>query len=204
MATPTLHPGQRRNFHHLRGRYPGVARREDRQRFWVLVAEWLSSEEATMEVGISQPIGTRSEEDAHEGLSTTRKPSIEAGFSYRASLSRRTISVVLGCQACLCPPEQADGAGETRDRLDEGGNVSKICRGHLACIVRRYVLAPQGDRAELAPVIATRTTFATMPRRRASSDPSPVLATCAPLSGSTPKNQILGGVQTAYATIWAT
>jgi IS30 family transposase len=36
-----------------------VARREDRRRFWALVAEGLSSEDAAMEVGISQPVGFR-------------------------------------------------------------------------------------------------------------------------------------------------
>lgn len=56
--------GRRRSDRALRGKLrspgrPGVARREDRRRFWVLVAEGLSSEDAAMEVGISQPVGTR-------------------------------------------------------------------------------------------------------------------------------------------------
>ena len=38
---------------------PGVARREDRQRFWALIADGLSSEDAAVVVGISQPVGTR-------------------------------------------------------------------------------------------------------------------------------------------------
>ena len=37
----------------------GVARREDRRRFWALIADGLSSEDAAMVVGISQPVGTR-------------------------------------------------------------------------------------------------------------------------------------------------
>ena len=56
--------GRRRSDRVLRGKLrspgrPGVARREDRRRFWVLVAQGLSSEDAAMEVGISQPVGTR-------------------------------------------------------------------------------------------------------------------------------------------------
>ena len=56
--------GRRRSDGALRGKLrspgrPGVARREDQRRFWALVAEGLSSEDAAMEVGISQPVGTR-------------------------------------------------------------------------------------------------------------------------------------------------
>jgi len=36
-----------------------VARREDRRRFWAFIAAGLTSEDAAMEVGISQPVGTR-------------------------------------------------------------------------------------------------------------------------------------------------
>ena len=38
---------------------PGVARREDRRQFWALIADGLSSEDAAMVVGISQPVGFR-------------------------------------------------------------------------------------------------------------------------------------------------
>ena len=38
---------------------PGVARREDRRRFWAFIAAGLSSEDAAMEVGVSQPVGFR-------------------------------------------------------------------------------------------------------------------------------------------------
>ena len=56
--------GRRRSDRALRGKLrspgrPGVARREDRRRFWALVAKGLSSEDAAMEVGISQPVGFR-------------------------------------------------------------------------------------------------------------------------------------------------
>src|SRR5919107_3314229 len=56
--------GRRRSDRALRGKLrspgrPGVARREDRPRFWAFIAAGLSSEDAAMEVGVSQPVGTR-------------------------------------------------------------------------------------------------------------------------------------------------
>jgi IS30 family transposase len=56
--------GRRRSDRALRGKLrspgrPPVARQEHRRRFWALVAEGLSSEDAAMELGISQPVGTR-------------------------------------------------------------------------------------------------------------------------------------------------
>ena len=38
---------------------PGVARREDRLQFWALIASGRSSEGAAVEVGVSQPVGSR-------------------------------------------------------------------------------------------------------------------------------------------------
>ncbi len=38
---------------------PPVAKREDRQRFWAAVGRGLSSEDAAVEAGVSQPVGTR-------------------------------------------------------------------------------------------------------------------------------------------------
>ncbi len=38
---------------------PPVWRREDRQRFWDLIAQGVSSEQAAVDVGVSQPVGTR-------------------------------------------------------------------------------------------------------------------------------------------------
>ncbi len=43
---------------HSPGR-PGVARREDRRRFWTLIAAGLSSEDAAIGVGVSQAVGSR-------------------------------------------------------------------------------------------------------------------------------------------------
>ena len=38
---------------------PGVGMREHRRRFWAFIAAGLSSEEAAMGVGVSQPVGSR-------------------------------------------------------------------------------------------------------------------------------------------------
>jgi putative transposase len=56
--------GRRRSDRALRGKLrspgrPPVARQGHRRRFWALVAEGLSSEDAAMEVGVSQPVGFR-------------------------------------------------------------------------------------------------------------------------------------------------
>jgi IS30 family transposase len=55
---------RRRSERALRGKMrspgrPPVARQEHRRRFWAFIAEGLSSEDAAMEVGVSQPVGTR-------------------------------------------------------------------------------------------------------------------------------------------------
>jgi IS30 family transposase len=56
--------GRRRSDRALRDKLrspgrPPVARQEHQRRFWALVAEGLSSEDAAMEVGVSQPVGFR-------------------------------------------------------------------------------------------------------------------------------------------------
>jgi len=56
--------GRRHSDRALRGKLrspgrPPVAQREHRRRFWVLIASGLSSEDAAMGCGISQPVGTR-------------------------------------------------------------------------------------------------------------------------------------------------
>ena len=56
--------GRRRSDRAVRGKLrspgrPGVARREDRRRFWAFIAAGLSSEDAAMAVGVSQPVGFR-------------------------------------------------------------------------------------------------------------------------------------------------
>ena len=56
--------GRRRSDRALRGKLrssgrPPVARQEHRRRFWAFIAAGLSSEDAAMEVGVSQPVGFR-------------------------------------------------------------------------------------------------------------------------------------------------
>jgi len=56
--------GRRRSDRALRGKLrspgrPPVARQEHRRRFWAFIAEGLSSEDAAMGVGVSQPVGFR-------------------------------------------------------------------------------------------------------------------------------------------------
>ena len=56
--------GRRRSERALRGKLrspgrPPVARQEHRRRFWALVAAGVPSEDAAMEVGVSQPVGFR-------------------------------------------------------------------------------------------------------------------------------------------------
>jgi IS30 family transposase len=55
---------RRRSDRALRGKLPslgrpGVARREDRRRFWALIAAGLTSEDAAVGVGVSPPVGSR-------------------------------------------------------------------------------------------------------------------------------------------------
>jgi IS30 family transposase len=57
-------PGRRRSDRALRGKLrspgrPGVARREDRRRFWAAIAAGRSSEAAAIEAGVSPAVGTR-------------------------------------------------------------------------------------------------------------------------------------------------
>src|SRR5215207_5559649 len=56
--------GRRRSDRALRDKLrspgrPGVGMREHRRRFWAFIAAGLSSEDAAMEVGVSQPVGSR-------------------------------------------------------------------------------------------------------------------------------------------------
>ena len=56
--------GRRRSDRALRAKLrspgrPGVGLREYRRRFWAFIAEGLSSEDAAMKIGVSQPVGSR-------------------------------------------------------------------------------------------------------------------------------------------------
>ena len=54
---------------------PGVARREDRRRFWALIAAGLSSEDAAIGAGVSPPVGVRWFREAGGMPSSTLGPS---------------------------------------------------------------------------------------------------------------------------------
>ncbi len=56
--------GRRRSDRVLRGKLrspgrPGIASREPKRRFWSFIAAGLSSEDAAMKIGVSQPVGSR-------------------------------------------------------------------------------------------------------------------------------------------------
>ncbi|MCG6120594.1 MAG: IS30 family transposase, partial [Blastomonas sp.] len=56
--------GRRRSDRCIRGKLrspgrPGLVRRDDLRRFWAFIADGLSSEDAAMAIGISQPVGYR-------------------------------------------------------------------------------------------------------------------------------------------------
>ncbi len=56
--------GRRRSDRALRDKLrspgrPGVARREERRRFWSSIAAGLSSEDAAVDAGVSSPVGAR-------------------------------------------------------------------------------------------------------------------------------------------------
>ena len=53
---------------------PPAARREHRQRFWAAIGRGLPSEDAAVEAGVSQPVGTRWFREAGGMPSITRAP----------------------------------------------------------------------------------------------------------------------------------
>ena len=72
--------GRRRSDRALRAKLrspgrPGMARREDRLRFWALIAAGLSSEDAAIGAGVSPPVGTRWFREAGGMPSSTFAPS---------------------------------------------------------------------------------------------------------------------------------
>ena len=72
--------GRRRSDRALRDKLwspgrPGVARREDRRRFWALIAAGASSEDAAIGAGVSPPVGSRWFREAGGMPSSTLAPS---------------------------------------------------------------------------------------------------------------------------------
>lgn len=96
--------GRRRSEQALRGKLrspgrPAVARTEHRRGFWAAIAAGLSSEDAAMEVGVSQPVGTRGFRQAggtaRSHLSRSSKPPSERYLTF-AEREEIALSRVLG------------------------------------------------------------------------------------------------------------
>src|SRR6267154_2220488 len=93
--------GRRRSDRALRDKLrspgrPGMARREDRLRFWALIAAGLSSEDAAIGAGVSPPIGTRWFREAGGMPSSTFTPSSKPlSGRYLAFAEREEIALAL-------------------------------------------------------------------------------------------------------------
>ncbi len=93
--------GRRRSDRALRGKLgspgrPGVARREDRRRFWAAIAAGQSSEDAAVCAGVSQAVGARWFREAGGMPPSTLRPSSKP-------LSARYLSwLMLGSGVLVC------------------------------------------------------------------------------------------------------
>ena len=93
--------GRRRSDRALRDKLrspgrPGMARREDRLRFWALIAAGLSSEDAAIGAGVSPPVGTRWFREAGGMPSSTFAPSSRPlSGRYLAFAEREEIALAL-------------------------------------------------------------------------------------------------------------
>ena len=93
--------GRRRSDRALRDKLrspgrPGMARREDRLRFWALIAAGLSSEDAAIGAGVSPPVGTRWFREAGGMPSSTFVPSSKPlSGRYLAFAEREEIALAL-------------------------------------------------------------------------------------------------------------
>src|SRR3954463_14085650 len=97
---------------------PGVAQRENRRRFWAAIAAGLSSDDAAIGAGVSQPVGFRWFREAGgmppEILAPSSKPLSERYLSF----AEREEIALLRAQGC--------GVRETARRL--GRDASTISR----------------------------------------------------------------------------
>src|SRR6266850_2042087 len=93
--------GRRRSDRALRDKLrspgrPGMARREDRLRFWALIAAGLSSEDGAIGAGVSPPVGTRWFREAGGMPSSTFAPSSKPlSGRYLAFAEREEIALAL-------------------------------------------------------------------------------------------------------------
>jgi IS30 family transposase len=104
---------------------PGVARRDERRRFWTLIAAGLSSEEAAIGVGVSQPVGSRWFREAG-GM----RPSTLTASS--TALSGRYLSIAEREEISLCRV-QGRGVREIARRLGRAAStISRELRRNAA------------------------------------------------------------------------
>src|SRR5258708_8425232 len=123
--------GRRRSDRALRDKLrspgrPGMARRENRLRFWALIAAGLSSEAAAIGAGVSPPVGTRWFREAGGMPSSTFAPSSKPLLSgrYLAFAEREEIALALA---------QDFGVREIARRLGRAAStVSRALRRNAA------------------------------------------------------------------------
>src|ERR1019366_7316245 len=100
---------------------PSVARREDRQRFWVAVARGLSSDDAAVEAGVSVAVGVRWFRDGGGMASVTQVPLSGRYLSF-AEREEIALSRAGGC-----------GVRETARMLGRSAStISRELRRHTA------------------------------------------------------------------------
>src|SRR6476469_4335260 len=119
--------GRRRSDRALRDKLrppgrPGMARREDRLRFWALIAAGLSSEDAAIGAGVSPPVGTRWFREAGGMPSSTFASSSKPlSGRYLAFAEREEIALVdghgPGARVKNGPALAGHGAGAVRDAI---------------------------------------------------------------------------------------
>lgn len=122
--------GQRRSDRALRGKLkspgrPPVARREHRRRFWLMIASGLSSEDAAMECGISQPVGTRWFREAGGMPPSHRSPTSPSPSERYLSFTEREEIALLRAQG--------HGVREVARRLERAAStISRELRRNAA------------------------------------------------------------------------
>jgi IS30 family transposase len=102
-----------------------VARREDRRRFWALIATGLSSEDAAVGAGVSQPVGSRWFREAGGMPPSALAPSSKPLSGRYLSLAEREELAILRAQGC--------GVREIGRRLGRSGStISRELRRNAA------------------------------------------------------------------------
>ena len=104
---------------------PGVARREDRRRFWLSIATGQSSEDAAVGAGVSQAVGARRFREAGGMPPSTLAPSSKALSERYLSLAERQELAILRAQGL--------GIRETGRQIGRSAStVSRELRRHAA------------------------------------------------------------------------